>query len=63
MDRKIKVGLVGTGDIGRVHASALQMREDVEICVCMGLKPKGAEVFARDFGAKVYASYVRSDKL
>jgi len=54
---KIKVGLVGTGDIGRLHARALQTREDVELCVCVGIKPKGAEAFARDFGAKVYASY------
>jgi len=54
---KIKVGLVGTGDIGRLHARALQTLEDVELCVCVGIKPKGAEAFARDFGAKVYPSY------
>lgn len=57
MARKLKVGLVGTGDIGRLHARALQTRAEVELCVCVGVKPEGAEAFARDFGAKVYASY------
>jgi UDP-N-acetylglucosamine 3-dehydrogenase len=58
MRAKIRVGLVGTGDIGRLHARALQKRDDVELCVCRGVKAAGAEAFARDFGAKVYPSYV-----
>jgi UDP-N-acetylglucosamine 3-dehydrogenase len=53
----IRVGLVGTGDIGRVHARALRKREDVELCVCRGVRAEAAEKLARDFGARVYLGY------
>lgn len=57
MDTRISIGLVGTGDIGRLHARALKKREDVQLCVCKGVKAGGAEAFAQDFGARVYPSY------
>jgi predicted dehydrogenase len=57
MAKTFKIGLAGTGDIGRLHAKALRARDDVELCVCRGVKPSGAETFAREFGATVYPSY------
>ncbi len=53
----MKIGLVGPGDIGRLHAKALKKRDDVELCVCMGLDRTRSEEFAREFGAELYASY------
>jgi predicted dehydrogenase len=57
MGEQIRIGLVGTGDIGRLHAKSLKKLRDVELVVCRGVKPKGAERFAQDFGARVYSSY------
>jgi len=57
MTRKTTVGLAGTGDIGRLHARALSRRADVDLSVCVGVKPGGAQAFARDFGARIYPSY------
>ncbi|MBV8819443.1 MAG: Gfo/Idh/MocA family oxidoreductase [Acidobacteriaceae bacterium] len=57
MSDKLKIGLAGTGDIGRLHARALQKRPDVELCVCAGSTPAKAESFAREFGATFYQNY------
>ncbi|MBI3646895.1 MAG: Gfo/Idh/MocA family oxidoreductase [Acidobacteriales bacterium] len=57
MAKTFKIGLAGTGDIGRLHAKALRARDDVELCVCRGVKSSGADTFAREFGATVYPSY------
>lgn len=59
MADKTRIGLVGTGDIGRLHAQALRKRSDVELCVCEGVKAGGAERFARDYGAVVYSNYAQ----
>jgi predicted dehydrogenase len=57
MSNKLKIGLVGTGDIGRLHARALRKRQDVDLCVCAGANPAKAESFAHEFGAALYPSY------
>jgi len=51
------VGLVGTGDIGRLHARALKQRADVELCVCRGRNPERADAFARESASRVYAGF------
>lgn len=57
MANETRIGLVGTGDIGHLHAQALVKRDDVELCVCRGVKAGGAERFAREYGARVYSTY------
>ncbi len=57
MSKIFRIGLVGTGDIGRLHARVLRARPDVELCVCQGVKPGGAESLAREFGGSICTSY------
>lgn len=57
MSDRLRVGLAGTGDIGRVHAKALRGCPEVELAVCAGVNPGRAWEFQREFGAIVYPSY------
>ena len=52
MSTPILVGLVGSGDIGRLHARALRTRSDVRLCLCRGVNPAKAEALAAEFDAK-----------
>jgi UDP-N-acetylglucosamine 3-dehydrogenase len=57
MTSAFRIGLAGTGDIGRLHARAIRAQHGIELCVCQGVKPAGAEAFAREFSTAVYPSY------
>jgi len=57
MSGKIRIGLAGAGDIGRMHAKAWTQRPDVELCVCRGVNPARALALQRDFGARLYESW------
>lgn len=51
MASRIKIGLVGAGDIGRVHAQAYQRLPDVDLVVARGRNPSKADALARSLGA------------
>jgi predicted dehydrogenase len=57
MSTQIVIGLVGTGDIGRVHARALRQRSDVELRVAGGTNYEKGVIFAREFGVRLYSDY------
>jgi predicted dehydrogenase len=52
-----RIGLVGAGDIGRLHARVLQAIGSIPFCVCRGANPAAAEALSRDFGATLYPDY------
>lgn len=55
---KLKIGIIGTGNIAQQHASGYQLLEDVEIVACCDLNRDRAEEFAkRNNIPAVYASY------
>ena len=49
-NRKLKVGIIGTGWIAGAHALELKKMEDVEITCLADLVPGKAEQFAKDNG-------------
>lgn len=53
----VRIGLVGLGDIGRLHAQALRRCERVELAVCRGRNPERADALARELGARLYESF------
>ncbi|AGA28022.1 Gfo/Idh/MocA family protein [Singulisphaera acidiphila] len=53
----IRIGLVGLGDIGRLHARALRDCAGVDLAVCRGRNPDRAEALALEMGASLYESY------
>ncbi len=57
MASKLKIGLVGAGDIGRVHAQSYQRLDDVELVVARGRDPSRADALAADVGASVADNY------
>ncbi len=57
MPERIRVGLAGTGDIGRIHARALRSCAYVDLAICRGVNPDRAEILRRDFDAIMYPSY------
>ena len=54
MSEKTKIGLIGAGDIGGVHAEAWAKLDDVEFCVAAGRNPDRASALASELGATLY---------
>lgn len=50
----LKVGIVGCGFMGRMHANVYQILEDAELVACVDHKPERGVAFAGDFGLKLY---------
>ena len=57
-DRKLKVGIIGTGWIASAHALELKKMEDVEITCLADLVPGKAEQFAKDNGIENVRCYL-----
>lgn len=49
-DKKVKIGIIGTGWIAESHANALLEMPDVEIVALADIVPGKAEAFAKKFG-------------
>lgn len=49
-ERKIKVGIIGTGWIAGNHVCSYKKLEDVEIVACADLVPGKAEAFCKEYG-------------
>lgn len=59
-DRKLKVGIIGTGWIATAHATELKKMDDVEVTCLADLVPGKAEAFAKEWGfenARIYPSH------
>ena len=54
MREKTKIGLIGAGDIGAVHAEAWAKLDDVAFCVAAGRNPDRAKALSSEVGATLY---------
>lgn len=52
----IKLGIIGTGRMGNIHAGALAEIENVQIAGVYDVKPEAAQAMHEKTGAKIYAS-------
>ena len=55
-EHRVKVGLVGTGEIGQVHARALAELAEVELCIAALIQPEVEQRLAQQYGARLYPS-------
>ena len=58
-DKKVKVGIIGTGWIAEAHVETYKFMEDVEIVALADLIPGKAAAFAKTYGlenARIYES-------
>lgn len=51
----MKVGIIGCGGIGNIHANAYKMMDDVEVCAFIDNNIERAEECVKKFGGKAYA--------
>jgi len=57
MKRKVKLGLIGTGEIGHVHAEAHSEIEGTELSIAALIQPEAEGRFSEEFDARLYAGY------
>lgn len=60
MDKKIRIGIIGTGGIAHSHMGAYKRRSDIEFVAGCDIIPGKAEAFFEEFGVegvKCYESY------
>jgi predicted dehydrogenase len=57
MSAPVRIALVGTGDIGAVHAAALAGLPDTELCIVTGRDPDRAAMLAEQHGARQFPNY------
>src|SRR5438128_8027022 len=53
----VRVGIVGSGRIGRVHAEAYRRVAGGSVVACLDAVPSVADELARDFGLEVITGY------
>lgn len=57
MNRTVKIGLVGTGEIGQVHAKAHAAVEDTELCIAALIQPDSEEALCEQYDARLYPGF------
>ncbi|MCX7887758.1 MAG: Gfo/Idh/MocA family oxidoreductase [Verrucomicrobiae bacterium] len=57
MKDKVKIALVGTGEIGRVHAKAYSEVEGVELCIAAMIQPEVEKQLSEQYGARLYPNF------
>ena len=57
MNKRVKIGLVGIGEIAQVHARGYAGLEQVEVAAVCGTRPINARKLASEYGMAVYDSY------
>ncbi len=62
-DRKIKIGIIGTGWIASSHIGAYKSMPDVEVVAMADLVPGKAEKFARDHGIEGCRFYLSDEEM
>lgn len=55
-DRKIKVGVIGVGALGRHHARLHNLNPEAELIGIYDANPKVAEVISNEFGVKIFTT-------
>ena len=55
-DRKIKVGVIGVGALGRHHARLHNINPEAELVGIYDANPKVAEVISQEFGVPIFAT-------
>ena len=61
--KPVRVGLVGCGKVGTVHAAALKAIPEAGFAACCDADPARAAAFAARYGARPYIAHaVRSDE-
>lgn len=59
MDRTIRIAIVGSGLIGRVHAKAISKIDNVKLVAVSSRSQSSAAALATDFGCNYYTDYRR----
>ncbi len=54
--RKIRFGIIGTGNVAHVHAKAIMEMDSAELVACCNVNPSGARDFARKYGIRGFSS-------
>ena len=62
-NRKIRIGIIGTGGIAHAHMGAYCKRDDVEIVAGCDLIPGKAEAFFREFGLENVRCYTSHEEM
>jgi len=57
MKDKVKIALVGTGEIGRVHAQAYSEADGVELCITAMIQPDAEKQLSEQYCARLYPSF------
>ncbi|MCL2407729.1 MAG: Gfo/Idh/MocA family oxidoreductase [Defluviitaleaceae bacterium] len=57
MNRKLRIGLVGLGNIGTTHSRYLKEMENVELTAVCDVVAEKAERFSKETGAKAFVSH------
>jgi len=57
MNRTVKIGLVGTGEIGQVHAKAHSEVEGTELCIVALIQPDTEKSLSEQYDARLYPSF------
>ncbi len=57
MKQTVKIGLVGTGEIGQVHAQAHAATAGTELCLAALVQPDAERRLSEQFAAQLYPSY------
>ncbi|WP_322799223.1 Gfo/Idh/MocA family oxidoreductase [Thermoflexus sp.] len=57
MRNKVRIGIIGCGNIARVHSHYLASRDDVELVAVCDLVEEKARKFGAEFGAEWYTNY------
>jgi len=57
MSNKVKFGLIGAGNVAKVHAKALQNLEDGQLVAVSTRNKRKGEIFAKEFNCDYYTDY------
>jgi len=57
MNNKVRFGLIGVGNVAKVHAKALQSLEDGQLVAISTRNKRKGEIFAKEFDCEYYTDY------
>ena len=63
MDRKIKLGIIGTGGIAHAHMTAYKKRTDIEFVAGCDIVPGKADAFFKEFGVEGVRTYTSHEEM
>jgi len=57
MTQKMRLAVIGCGNIGKVHAKTISKLDDAQLVAVSDLRPESATQVAAEFGCKPYSDY------